>query len=76
MTRDEVRAICKRVNNGENLEDIVRELNIRKCYIESLIKEFGFKYSKVLKGYYSEEFKEEIIKKEKEINSFKVMDNI
>lgn len=76
MTRDEVRAICKRVNNGENLEDIVRKLNIRKCYMESLIKEFGFKYSKVLEGYYSEEFEEEIIKKEKEINSFKVMDNI
>lgn len=76
MTRDEVRAICKRVNNGEKLDDIVRELNVRDCYIKGLIKEFGFKYSEVLKQYYSEEFKEEIIKTEKEIKNFNVMNDI
>lgn len=76
MTRDEVRAICKRVNNGENLDDIVRELNVRKCYIESLTKEFGFKYSKMLKVYYSKEFEEEILKKEKELKGIDVLDKI
>lgn len=76
MTRDEVREICKRVNNGENLDDITRELNIRKCYIESLIKEFGFKYSKILKGYYSKEFEEEILEKEKEVKGIEVLDKI
>lgn len=76
MTRDEVREICKRVNKGEKLENIARELNVKKFYVESLIKEYGFKYSKVLKGYYSKEFEEEISKREKEIKGLEILDEI
>lgn len=76
MTREEVKAICIRVNKGEPLEEVIRPLGIRRCYIESLIKEYGFKYSNILKKYYSKKFESEIIELEKEKKSNDVINDI
>ena len=76
MNREEVRQICKRVNKGEKLSDISEELNVKECYIKSLINEYGYVYSSVLKKFYNSDMKDEVLEAEKDIKKYEIMDNI
>lgn len=76
LTKEEVGRICSRINKGEKLEDISRELNVRDCYIKKLIKDYGIKYSNILRAYYAEGFEDNARYYEEIMKRSKVFDEI
>lgn len=59
MDRKNICEICKRVNKGELLEDICKEIGIQPVHMERMIKSENIKEDKELKIYYSESLESE-----------------
>lgn len=76
MDREEIVKICKRVNHGDKLKDICRELGVPVFHIESLIKSYKIKKSSILDIYYNEDCRKEIEELENKQKLYLNMDTI
>ncbi|MGL5149081.1 MAG: hypothetical protein ACRC7N_00705 [Clostridium sp.] len=76
FNRTEVEHICLKLSGGVSLESMANSLNIKVCFLESIIKEYDIKYSPVLKAYYHKKYEDEIKDLEKQKIKADVIGNV